>query len=92
MHEIKFKQNWKYKTELVFLQVNNSLQSGEAPALLLILDEVKKLQKTVYLHLGCRKESMKCVCWAKRINRAFFVFYIVTVVLFLTFIFMEWNS
>ncbi|XP_017291595.2 5-hydroxytryptamine receptor 3C [Kryptolebias marmoratus] len=73
-------------------EVNNILQSGESHVLLLILDELKKLQKTVYLHLGCRKEGVRSVYWAKKINRAFFIFYIITVSLFLSFIFMEWNS
>uniref|UniRef100_A0A3Q3A7C3 Si:dkey-49c17.4 n=1 Tax=Kryptolebias marmoratus TaxID=37003 RepID=A0A3Q3A7C3_KRYMA len=64
----------------------------ESHVLLLILDELKKLQKNAYLHHGCKEESTKSVYWAKRINRAFFVFYVVTVLLFLSFIFMEWNS
>ncbi|XP_037836868.1 5-hydroxytryptamine receptor 3A [Kryptolebias marmoratus] len=73
-------------------EVNNIIQSGESHVLLLILDELKKLQKNAYLHHGCKEESTKSVYWAKRINRAFFVFYVVTVLLFLSFIFMEWNS
>ncbi|KAF7204082.1 transcript variant X3 [Nothobranchius furzeri] len=73
-------------------EVISSIQSGEAHVLLSILDELKKLQETVYLHLGCREENMKFVHWAKRINRVFFFFYIITVFLFLSFIFMEWNA
>uniref|UniRef100_A0A087Y413 Si:dkey-49c17.4 n=1 Tax=Poecilia formosa TaxID=48698 RepID=A0A087Y413_POEFO len=70
--------------------VNSTLPSGESHVLLLILDELKKLQKTVYVHLGNREEKVKMVSWAKRINRSFFICYTVTVFLFLYLIFREW--
>ncbi|XP_041819277.1 5-hydroxytryptamine receptor 3A-like [Chelmon rostratus] len=71
-------------------EVNNSIQSGEPHVLLLILEELKELQKALNLHLGCREEGGKSVQWAARINRAFFMFYITTVSLFVPLIFMEW--
>ncbi|KAM4526360.1 5-hydroxytryptamine receptor 3A-like [Fundulus diaphanus] len=76
----------------VLEEVNSSLQSGESHVMLLILDELRKLQKTVYLHFGYREERVKLVSWAKRINRSFFICYIITVSLFLYLIFREWIS
>ncbi|XP_014914840.1 5-hydroxytryptamine receptor 3A isoform X2 [Poecilia latipinna] len=76
----------------VLEEVNSTLPSGESHVLLLILDELKKLQKTVYVHLGNREEKVKMVSWAKRINRSFFICYTVTVFLFLYLIFREWKS
>ncbi|XP_061564874.1 5-hydroxytryptamine receptor 3A-like [Cololabis saira] len=73
-------------------EVNNDVQLGDSHVLLLILEELRKLQKTTYLQFSCRKEDMTSACWAKRINKAFFIFYIITVFLFFLFIFTEWNS
>ncbi|XP_015237595.1 PREDICTED: 5-hydroxytryptamine receptor 3A-like [Cyprinodon variegatus] len=73
-------------------EANNSRDSGDANALQLILEELKNLQNMMHHHLGPREERMKSVLWAKRINKCFFVFYVVTVSLFLSFIFLEWYS
>ncbi|XP_015237517.1 PREDICTED: 5-hydroxytryptamine receptor 3A-like isoform X2 [Cyprinodon variegatus] len=73
-------------------EVYSSLQSEESRMLLLILDELQKLQKKVYIHLGGRDEKMKFVSWAKRINRYFFVCYTITISLFLFLIWREWKS
>ncbi|XP_044033749.1 5-hydroxytryptamine receptor 3A-like [Siniperca chuatsi] len=73
-------------------EVNNSIQSGESHVLLLILAELKELQKTLNLHLGCREERGQSGHWAARINRVFFIFYVTTVSLFLSLIFTEWNT
>ncbi|XP_069016542.1 5-hydroxytryptamine receptor 3A-like [Embiotoca jacksoni] len=70
---------------------NGSVQSGESHVLLLILEELKELQKTLKLHLSCREKGGKFSHLATRINRGFFIFYIITVSLFLPLIFMEWN-
>lgn len=74
----------------MYVQVNDSAQPGESHVLLLILEELKKLQKTLNLHLCGRYEGGKYLYWATRINKAFFIFYIATVSLFLTVIFTEW--
>jgi len=74
------------------VQVNNSFQTEDSHVLLMILEELKKLQKTVNLLFSSREEQVKYACCAERINRAFFTFYVFTVTLFLSFIFMEWNS
>ncbi|XP_035526941.1 5-hydroxytryptamine receptor 3A-like [Morone saxatilis] len=73
-------------------KVNTRIESGESHVLLLILEELQELQKALNLHLSCRKEGGKSFQWAQRINRAFFIFYVTTVSLFLPFIFIEWNS
>ncbi|XP_070708439.1 5-hydroxytryptamine receptor 3A-like [Pempheris klunzingeri] len=73
-------------------EVNDGIQSGEPHLLLLILEQLKELQKTLNLYLGCREEGGKFVQWATRINNTFFMFYVTTVSLFLPLIFMEWNS
>ncbi|KAM4524026.1 5-hydroxytryptamine receptor 3A-like [Odontesthes bonariensis] len=76
----------------VIEEVNNSFQTGDSHVLLMILEELKKLQKTVNLHFSSREEQVKSACCANRINSVFFTFYVITVTLFLSFIFMEWNS
>ncbi|XP_035997589.1 5-hydroxytryptamine receptor 3A isoform X1 [Fundulus heteroclitus] len=73
-------------------EVNSRNDSRDTNVLQLILDELQKLQNTMHQHLGPRKEKMKSVFWAKKINRFFFIFYVITVLLFLSFIFMEWYS
>ncbi|XP_054899052.1 5-hydroxytryptamine receptor 3A-like [Poeciliopsis prolifica] len=73
-------------------EVNYSGHSRDTNALQLIVDELKKLQNMMLQHFGPREERVKSVFWAKRINRLFFIFYVLTVSLFLSFIFMEWYS
>ncbi|KAM6899197.1 5-hydroxytryptamine receptor 3A-like [Lycodopsis pacificus] len=73
-------------------EVNNSIQSLESNALLLILEQLKELQNTLNLLLGCRQEGGKSGHWAARINRAFFIFYVTTVSLFLSLIFTAWST
>ncbi|XP_016532061.1 5-hydroxytryptamine receptor 3A-like isoform X1 [Poecilia formosa] len=70
-------------------EVNNSDHSRDASAL---LSELKKLQNMMHQHFGPREERVKSVFWARRINRLFFIFYVLTVLLFLSFILMEWYS
>ncbi|KAK2820594.1 hypothetical protein Q5P01_023553 [Channa striata] len=72
-------------------EVDDGVQSGESHVLLLILEELKELQKTLNLHLSSRDEGGRLSHWATRINNAFFIFYVATVSLFLCFIFKEWT-
>ncbi|XP_077959925.1 uncharacterized protein LOC120819780 [Gasterosteus aculeatus] len=67
-------------------EVNNSVQARESDTLLLIMEELKELQNILNLHLVCRHDGGKSGLLAARINRAFFIFYIATVSLFLTLI------
>ncbi|KAM6899094.1 uncharacterized protein PEZ65_020976 [Lycodopsis pacificus] len=78
--------------ENLVYNVNNSIQSLESNALLLILEQLKELQNTLNLLLGCRQEGGKSGHWAARINRAFFIFYVTTVSLFLSLIFTAWST
>ncbi|CAG5904243.1 5-hydroxytryptamine receptor 3A-like [Menidia menidia] len=76
----------------VIEEVNNSFQTGEAHVLLMILDELKNLQKTANRQFISREGLAKSAHRAERINKAFFTFYVITVTLFLSFIFIEWNT
>ncbi|XP_060884483.1 5-hydroxytryptamine receptor 3A-like [Labrus mixtus] len=71
---------------------NSHIQSGDSQVLLLILEELKELQKTVDLHLSCRLEGGKSSLWAARTNKVFFIFYVTTVSLFLPLIFIAWHT
>ncbi|XP_028990097.2 5-hydroxytryptamine receptor 3A-like isoform X2 [Betta splendens] len=64
--------------------------SPESRVTLLILEELRKLQNAVKEQLSGREEGRKCLQWASRINKAFFIFYLAAVSLFLSFIFIEW--
>lgn len=77
---------------LVFAQVNAKTQPQDCGALTLILEQLKELQETLNLQLGCRDKSYKFTLLAARINKAFFIFYVTAVSVFLLIIFVEWNS
>ncbi|CAB1441582.1 unnamed protein product [Pleuronectes platessa] len=69
------------------------VQSRESRVLLLILDELQELKKTMSLHLSPREEAGgRLFLWATRINRGFFIFYVTTVLLFLSLLFYKWRS
>ncbi|XP_076743953.1 5-hydroxytryptamine receptor 3A-like [Maylandia zebra] len=72
--------------------VNNSNHTGEYNVLVLILEELKELKKSLNLHLSGSEKGGKYVQWAARINRVFFIFYAVTVSLFLSLMYTEWNT
>lgn len=59
---------------------------------MLILEQLKELQETLNVHLGCRDQSSKFTLLAARINKAFFFSYLTAVSVFLLFIFSEWSS
>ncbi|XP_037320096.2 5-hydroxytryptamine receptor 3A-like [Pungitius pungitius] len=73
-------------------QVHSSVQGREGDALLLILEQLKEVQNSVDLHLVWRQEGGKFGLLAARIDRSFFIFYITTVSLFLTLIFIAWTT
>lgn len=74
------------------MQVKTIAQCAEPHVLLLIHEQLKVLQETLNLHLGCRAKGGKFTQWAARINRVFFIFYSITVSVFLLLIFTEWNT
>lgn len=73
-------------------EVNNSLKSSESQVLLLILDELRQLQRSVSVHVSGEHGAHGLCVWAKHINAAFFVFYLAAVALFLPWIYREWND
>ncbi|XP_068439875.1 5-hydroxytryptamine receptor 3A-like [Clinocottus analis] len=73
-------------------EVDNSIQSEESNALLQILEELKELLNILNLHLGCRQEGGTSGHLAARIDRAFFIFYVTVVSLFLSVIIFEWST
>lgn len=75
----------------MFVQVNVNSQPGDS-VLTLILEQLKELQETLKLQLGCRNRSYKFALLATRINKAFFVFYFTVVSVFLLLIYAEWSS
>ncbi|XP_077357801.1 5-hydroxytryptamine receptor 3A-like [Festucalex cinctus] len=73
-------------------QVNDGALSAESRLLLLVVDELKELRRTLSVQHSCKEESRKCACLASRINKGFFLVYLAAVVLFLSFLYLEWTS
>ncbi|KAM8837686.1 5-hydroxytryptamine receptor 3A isoform 2-T2 [Spinachia spinachia] len=105
--KLRLKENWETKQDTLITEekrqtcclmickaseVNTSVQARESDALLLILKELKELQNNLNLHLICKQDGGQSSLLAARINRAFFIFYITTVSLFLTLIFIAWTT
>ncbi|XP_060951351.1 5-hydroxytryptamine receptor 3A-like [Limanda limanda] len=88
-----FKASEKETEMLPVAEEVRCVQSRESRILLLILDELQELKKTMSLHLSPMEEGGgRLFLWATRINRAFFVFYVTTVLLFLSLLYYEWKS
>lgn len=75
-----------------FMQVKTITQSAEPQMLLLIHQQLRELQECVNVHAGYRAKRGKFVRMAEGINRVYFILYSTTVVIFLMYIFTEWNS
>ncbi|XP_059181173.1 5-hydroxytryptamine receptor 3A-like [Centropristis striata] len=74
---------------------NSSKMIEEYHALEKLSDELREMEKTLSLFLINRREEEKPGYWtrvAKKVNRAFFFFYITVVSLFLIIIFLKWNN
>ncbi|XP_038551093.1 5-hydroxytryptamine receptor 3A-like [Micropterus salmoides] len=75
---------------------SNSPKSTEGcHALERLSDELRGMEKTLTLLLSDTKEEEKAGYWtrvAKRVNIVFFIFYVIVVSLFLTFVFLKWNN
>lgn len=76
----------------MFVQVNVSSQPADCGSSALILEQLKELQEALKLQPGCRNTSHKFALLASRINKAFFVFYVAVVSVFLLLIYAEWSS
>lgn len=77
---------------VVCVQASPSMWPGDCGALLLVLEQLKELQGTLKLQLGCRGESCRFTPLAVKINKNFFIFYVTAVSIFLPLIFVEWMS
>ncbi|XP_053708118.1 5-hydroxytryptamine receptor 3A-like [Synchiropus splendidus] len=85
-------RNWRDK-EHGQLPATEEVQVNKEESLLVqILQELKQLQQMVDVHISYRAEGGKFLRWAKRINQGFFIFYIITVSVFLALIYIEWRS
>lgn len=77
------------------LQGNSSKVTEEHQALVKLLAELKGIEKTLSLLFNNRSEEEKQGYWtsvAKKVNKAFFIFYVTVVILFLIVIFIKWNN
>lgn len=74
---------------------DNSSKIEEYHALEKLSDELREMEKTLSLLLNNRKEEEKPGYWtkvAKKVNRIFFIFYVIVITLFLIIIFLQWNN
>lgn len=58
-------------------------------------EELREVVKTLSLLLNCRKEETKPGYWtivSNKINKVFFVFYVIAVTLFLIYMLVCWNA
>lgn len=77
------------------MQGNSSKVTEEHQALVKLLAELKGIEKTLSLLFNNRNEEEKQGYWtsvAKKVNKAFFIFYVTVVVLFLIVVFVKWNT
>ncbi|KAM4715211.1 5-hydroxytryptamine receptor 3A-like [Anableps anableps] len=73
----------------------NSKSLGECYTLERLSDELRAMEKTLTLLFKSNKEEETCGYWnrvATRVDKAFFLFYVIVVSLFLILIFLEWKS
>lgn len=77
---------------MLFVQVKTISQPAEPQMLLLIHQQLKELQECVDVHTGYRARRRKFIRLAEGIDRVYFILYSTTVVIFLMYIFNEWNS
>lgn len=81
----------------LFLDSHLQINSGKVMEELQVLDKLTKelqaIDRTLSLVLDGREEATKPGYWtrvAKRLNKAFFVFYVTVVIVFLIFIYLKW--
>lgn len=75
------------------LQINCGKVMEELQVLDQLTKELRAIDRTLSLVLDGREEVTKPRYWtrmAKRLNKAFFVFYITVVIVFLIFIYLKW--
>lgn len=75
------------------LQINCGKVMEELQILDKLTKELRAIDRTMSLVLDGREEATKPRYWtrvAKRLNMAFFVFYVTVVIVFLIFIYLKW--
>ncbi|XP_019726241.1 5-hydroxytryptamine receptor 3A-like [Hippocampus comes] len=73
-------------------QVNCSVPSAEAGLLLLLVNELKELQRMLSVQHRCKRDRRKSVRLASKINKGFFFIYLAAATLFLSFLYRDWMS
>lgn len=76
-------------------QINRGKVMEELQALDKLTKELRAIDRTLSLVLKSQEEASKPRYWtrvAKRLNKAFFVFYVTVVIAFLIFIFKKWSD
>lgn len=74
-------------------QINCGKVMEELQTLDRLSKELQAIERTLSLVLHAREEATKPGYWtrvAKRLNKAFFVFYVTVVIVFLIFIYLKW--
>ncbi|XP_035002393.2 5-hydroxytryptamine receptor 3A-like [Hippoglossus stenolepis] len=60
-----------------------------------VSDELREMEKTLSLILSSRRDEFKPGYWstvAKRVNKVFFIFYVIVITVFLVYLFLMWKS
>lgn len=90
--DIRPSVNWFTKS---LFQDRSSKRLGECYTLERLSDELRAMEKMLTLLFKSNKDEETSGYWnrvATRVDKAFFVFYVLVVILFLVFIFLEWQS
>ena len=80
---------------LKLFQVSCSQQTEESHDFGKLSEELREVVKTLSLLLNCRKEETKPGYWTRvsnKINKVFFIFYVIAVTLFLIYMLFCWNT
>ena len=80
---------------LKLFQVSCSQLTEESHVSEKLSEELREVVETLSLLLNCRKEETKPGYWTRvsnKINKAFFVFYVIAVTLFLIYMLVCWNT
>lgn len=84
-----------YKSPEPHLQTNNDKVMEEEQALEKLSEELLGIKKMLSHILDEQGEETKAGYWtrvAKRVNKAFFIFYVTVVTVFLIVIYLKWND
>ncbi|XP_060951352.1 5-hydroxytryptamine receptor 3A-like [Limanda limanda] len=90
---------WSGETPSELLSMANECQSRklveDERVLDTVSDELREMEKTLSLILSSRRDECKPGYWsaaAKRVNKVFFIFYVIVITVFLFWLFLMWKS